>query len=118
LHINQLGARILAIDVPSGMFIDKNSRGNAVIRATHTLSFQSLKVCFLVPENAEFFGTVEILDIGLHPDFLQRVDTTNELISKEQIQSYYKPRTPFSHKGNFGHALLIAGNKGKMGAAI
>jgi len=118
LHINQLGARILAIDVPSGMFIDKNSRGNAVIRATHTLSFQSLKLCFLVPENAEFFGTVEILDIGLREDFLQRLDTAYELVTKEQVQSYYKPRASFSHKGNFGHALLIAGNKGKMGAAI
>jgi NAD(P)H-hydrate epimerase len=117
-HINQFDATVVAIDAPSGMFIDKSSKGNTVIRATYTLSFQSLKLCFLVPENAEFFGTVEILDIGLRPDFLQRVDTIYELVTKEQVQSYYKPRAPFSHKGNFGHVLLIAGNKGKMGAAI
>src|SRR6478672_1133396 len=92
LYINGSNASVIAIDVPSGMFIDKSSKGNAVIRATYTLSFQSLKLCFLVPENAEFFGTVEILDIGLHGGFLQRVDTVYELLAKEQVQSCFKPR--------------------------
>src|SRR6266511_6456961 len=64
------------------------------------------------------FGIVETLDIGLHSAFLQTLDTTLQLITKEQIQSYIKPRTPFSHKGNYGHALLVAGNKGKMGASV
>ena len=117
-HINQFNARVVSIDVPSGMFIDKSSKGNAVIKATYTLTFQSLKLCFLLPENADMFGIVGTLDIGLHPVFLETVDTTLQLITKEQIQSYLKPRTPFSHKGTYGHALLVAGNKGKMGAAV
>ncbi len=117
-HINQFDARVVAIDVPSGMFIDKSSKGNDVIKAKYTLTFQSLKLCFLVAENAELFGVVETLDIGLHPVFLETVDTAFQLITKEEIQSYLKPRTPFSHKGNYGHALLVAGNKGKMGAAV
>src|SRR6266487_1972141 len=117
-HINQFDARVVAIDVPSGLFIDKSSKGNAVIKANYTLTFQSSKLCFLLPENAELFDVVETLDIGLHPGFLEIVDTTLQLITKEQIQSYIKPRTPFSHKGTYGHALLVAGNKGKMGAAI
>ena len=44
--------------------------------------------------------------------------TYYQLISKETIQNIYKPRKPFSHKGTYGHALIIAGNKGKMGAAL
>jgi NAD(P)H-hydrate epimerase len=117
-HINQSGAFVIAIDVPSGMFIDKSSKGNAVIRANLTLTFQSYKLCFLVAENAAFTGILEILDIGLSPSFLDTVDTIFQIVTKEMVQKIYQPRQPFSHKGNYGHALIIAGNKGKMGAAL
>ena len=117
-HINKSDTTVISIDVPSGMFIDKSSRGNTVINADHTLTFQSLKLCFLVAENAEPVGQVHVLDIGLHAAFLQNTNTVLELVEKEQISSYLKPRKPFSHKGTYGHSLLIAGNKGKMGAAI
>jgi len=117
-HINQAAARVISIDVPSGMFIDKTSNGYSIIKANYTLTFQSLKLCFLVAENADFFGIVKVLDIGLHPSFLQSINTDLELVTHKQVSSYIKPRKPFSHKGNYGHALLIAGNKGKMGAAI
>jgi len=116
-HINRSHATVFAIDVPSGMFIDKSSKGYAVIKAAHTLTFQSLKLCFIVAENAEFFGEVHVLDIGLLPEFLNTVNC-NELVTLRRIKSIYKKRNVFSHKGNFGHALIIAGNKGKMGAAI
>ena len=117
-HINLSGAAVISIDVPSGMSIDKSSKGNAIIHATHTLTFQSLKLCFLLTENADHFAALHVLDIGLHPDFLQSADTVFEIVSQQQIASSIKPRKDFSHKGNYGHALLIAGNKGKMGAAL
>jgi NAD(P)H-hydrate epimerase len=116
-HINQSQATIFAIDVPSGMFIDKSSKDNAVIKATYTLTFQSLKLCFLVAENAIFFGEVHVLDIGLLPEFLNSVNY-NELTTLPLVKSIYKKRNVFSNKGNYGHTLIIAGNKGKMGAAI
>ena len=118
VHINQSSATVVSIDVPSGMFTDKSSKGNAVIKATYTITFQSLKLCFLVAENADFFGDVHVPDIKLHPEFLQNTNAVLELVTKQQISSYLKPRKPFSHKGTYGHALLIAGNKGKMGAAV
>ncbi len=117
-HINASGATIISIDVPSGMYLDKSSAGNPVIKAKYTLSFQSFKLCFLMAENAAFFGEVEILNIGLHPDFLGTIDTIYEMVSPEKIASIHKTRKNFSHKGTYGHALLIAGNKGKMGAAL
>src|SRR5207249_9870939 len=104
-------------DVPSGMFIDKTSKDNAVIRATYTLTFQSLKLCFTVAENAGLFGEVQVLDIGLLAECLDNVKS-HELVALRSIKSIYRKRKTFSHKGNFGHALLLAGNKGKMGAAI
>jgi len=100
------------------MFIDKSSIGNAVITAGVTLTFQCFKLCFLVAENAAYFGNLHILDIGLHSSFTQDIESTFEVITQQTIQEIYKPRKPFSHKGNFGHALIIAGNAGKMGAAL
>jgi hydroxyethylthiazole kinase-like uncharacterized protein yjeF len=117
-YINHSKAFVVAIDVPSGMFIDKNSSGNAVIKAGVTLTFQCLKLCFLVPENAECTGTLEVLDIGLHPFFLHTVQSSFQLITKHLVETIYKPRKPFSHKGNYGHAYILAGNTGKMGAAL
>ncbi|MBV9963065.1 MAG: NAD(P)H-hydrate dehydratase [Parafilimonas sp.] len=117
-YINQSNAFVISIDVPSGMFIDKSSIGNAVIEANVTLSFQCYKLCFLVAESAEKIGNLKILDIGLDQDYLSTIQTTYHLISKSAIQHIYKPRKAFSNKGNFGHALIIAGNTGKMGAAL
>ncbi len=118
LHINQSPATIVSIDVPSGMFTDKSSKGNTVIRANYTLTFQSLKLCFLAAENASFFGEVHTLNIGLHQGYLKTATAVFHLVTKEQAGIYLNPRKPFSHKGNYGHSLLIAGNKGKMGAAV
>ena len=117
-HINQSKATIISIDVPSGLFLSKSSKGNPVIQAASTLSFQSYKLCFLVAENAPYFGEVFLLDIGLDQVYPSTVETDCKMVSAENIQSIYKPRKKFSHKGSFGHALLVAGNPGKMGAAV
>jgi len=117
-HINSAGAQVVSIDVPSGMYIDKSCKGETVIKATYTLTFQTTKLCFLLAENAELFGKVHVLDIGLLPQFLEQTDTVFQLTTKSNITAAIKPRGNFTHKGNFGHTLLIAGNKGKMGAAL
>ncbi|MEP6513511.1 MAG: NAD(P)H-hydrate dehydratase [Parafilimonas sp.] len=117
-YINQFDALTISIDVPSGMFIDKSSKNNPVVKSNYTLTFQSLKLCFLVAENAEYFGEVKVLDIGLHSEFLDTIQSSFQLISSSAIRQIYQPRKLFAHKGNFGHALLVAGNKRKTGAAI
>lgn len=117
-HINDSGCEIIAIDIPSGLFVDRSSKGNTIIKATHTLSFQVFKPAFLVPENGDFIGEVHILDIGLSPDFYQIARSKYELTDKNIIHSIYRPRKKFSHKGTYGHALMIAGSYGKIGAAV
>ena len=117
-HINNSGSEIIAIDIPSGLSVEQSSKGNPVIKANHTLSFQCYKPAFLVAENSEYAGEVHQLDIGLHPDFLQTVETKYELIDEAFVRNIYQPRNRFAHKGNFGHALIIAGSYGKIGAAV
>lgn len=117
-HINQSFSKIISIDVPSGMSIDKSSKGNNVIKANYTLTFQSLKLCFLMAENVGYFGIVHLLNIQLLPEFLQTVSSVFEITDLQTIKEILHPRSPFAHKGNFGHALLIAGNTNSTGAAI
>ncbi len=117
-HINASGNTIIAIDIPSGLFVDKSARGNPIIKATQTLSFQCYKPAFLMAENGAFIGKVQVLDIGLHKDYLFSLKNNLTLITKEIIQKIFKPRNKFANKGNFGHALLLAGSYGKIGAAV
>jgi len=117
-HINLSGATVIAIDVPSGMFIDKSSGTNPVVRADYTLTFQSLKRCFMAPENAANAGQVAVMDIGLLPSFVEGAPTSFFVSTQEMVRPMMRPRKDFSHKGDFGHALLVAGNLGKMGAAV
>jgi len=77
-----------------------------------------MKLGFLVAENAPFIGQLHTLDIGLSKIFEEQTPSSFELIDEELIQCIYKPRPTFAHKGTFGHALLVAGNYGKMGAVV
>jgi hydroxyethylthiazole kinase-like uncharacterized protein yjeF len=117
-HLNKSGASIISIDIPSGLFSDKSTKGFMAVRAMHTLSFQSIKFAFLFPENDPFVGTFHILNIGLSREFEQAEPAVYEMTDKEIIQAIIKPRNKFSHKGNFGHAALIAGSYGMMGAVL
>lgn len=117
-HINNSGCPVISIDIPSGLFTDLSSVGQVVVHADHTLSFQCYKLAFLVAENSKFLGELRLLDIGLHPGFLHTAESKYAIIDNELIRSIYRPRKKFSHKGNFGHALIVAGSYGKTGAAI
>jgi NAD(P)H-hydrate epimerase len=100
------------------MYVDKSSINCPVIKANYTLTFQNLKLCFLLPENEEYAGEVTVLDIGLHYHYHQTTSSNYRVIDHPLIQSIYTPRKKFSNKGTFGHSLVVAGSKGKIGAAI
>jgi len=117
-HINHSKALTVSIDLPSGLFIDQSSKGNNVVEADHTLTFQCYKLGLLMQENAFFIGDVHVLNIGLHLDYVQNQNFEQVFVEKEFIKQIFKPRNAFAHKGSFGHALLIAGSYGKIGAAI
>lgn len=117
-HINHSKALVTSIDLPSGLFIDRSSKESKIVEADHTLTFQCYKQALLMQENAFFIGEVHVLDIGLHQDFLQTQNVSSFFVDESLIRQIFKPRNAFAHKGNFGHALLIAGSYGKIGAAV
>jgi NAD(P)H-hydrate epimerase len=119
-RINQSGATIISIDIPSGLFGEDNSGNDlsAIIKASHTLTFQFPKLSFLFPENAQFTGEWTVLPIGLHPEAINETESNFHFLTKEFISGKIKKRGKFSHKGTYGHALLIAGSYGKMGASV
>ena len=118
--INKTAAIKVAIDAPSGLFSDESSlhSDGAILRADYTLSFQFPKLAFMMPENDAFVGRWHILDIGLHHEYINSVPTDNFYTITEDVDPLIKNRSKFSHKGTFGHALLIAGSYGKIGAAV
>ena len=117
--INKSGAKVIAIDIPSGLFTDKHSGiHSAIIKAHHTLSFQFPKLAFLFAENEDYVGDWQICDIGLSKKFIQEEPSQKFFLTKDFVKTTLKPRKKFAHKGTFGHALIIAGSYGKMGASI
>ena len=118
-YLNENKAFKLAIDIPSGLFSNSPLEDKeAVLRANHTLTFQTPKLSFFLPETAPFVSNFDVLDIGLDMEFLHNTEPLAELISKPEAQRFYQPRGKFSHKGNFGHALIVSGSYGKIGAAV
>lgn len=118
-YFNKSKAFKLAIDIPSGLFSNSALKDKeAVLKANHTLTFQAPKLAFFLPETAPFVSNYDVLDIGLDLDFLQKTESLAELISKPEAQRFYQSRDKFGHKGTYGHALIVAGSYGKMGAAV
>ncbi len=117
-HINQSKGITISIDLPSGLFLSEPSQGNTIIEASYTLTFQTYKLALLLAENAPFLGSVNLLDIGLSKDFYQTEAAMLETVDVSFVLPIYKPRNRFSHKGSFGHALVIGGSYGKIGAVV
>lgn len=118
-HINLMPASRISIDVPSGFYGDDNriDPKKAIVQAAHTLSFQQPKLAFLFAENERFTGRIHILDIGLHQHYIDQAISRYAYIDAFDVYPLLTPRKKFDHKGTYGHALLVAGSRGKIGAA-
>ena len=119
-YINSSSATVVSIDIPSGLMGEENTFNikNHIIRADVTFSLQLPKLAFLFAENTPYVGEWDLLDIELSEEGIEETETNYEMLEAEEIRSLIKTRQQFAHKGNFGHALLIAGSKGMAGASI
>lgn len=118
--INSFKRTVIAVDCPSGLFCEDNS-GNIpenIIKAKYTLTFQVPKLAFLFSENHQYVGKWQILDIGLDINYIESLATGYHYLTESVICGIYQKRSRFSHKGTFGHALIMAGSVGKLGAAV
>lgn len=113
-YINSLPNLKIAIDIPSGLYADKPIETNDIVfKADETITFQAPKLQFLFSENSKYIGNVTIVDINLLSPF-----SDDEIPYHFTTNISLPTRNIFSHKGTFGHALLISGSYGKIGASV
>jgi ADP-dependent NAD(P)H-hydrate dehydratase / NAD(P)H-hydrate epimerase len=118
-HLNALGKIVVAVDVPSGFPSEgKINLEASVLKSDLVISFQLPKINFFFPESAGFIRQFKFVDIGLDEDFIQSQPGKWFLIEEWDIRKTIKIRENFSHKGIYGHALIIAGNAETLGAAL
>lgn len=118
--INASKAKVVSIDTPSGLMGEDNSfnQSQHIVKADYTFCFQFPRLSFLFAENQEFLGKWKVLPIGLHPTVIEETHSPYQIIETDNLKGKIKKRNPFVHKGNMGHALLIAGSEGMAGAAV
>jgi len=119
--MNQTGNKVVSIDIPSGLQGEENlltADQPVIVRADLTLSLQFPKLAFLLAENAPYIGNLEILDIGILPEAIEKTAGNLFYLDDNDIFKLLKSRNHFSHKGTFGHTLIIAGSKGMAGASV
>lgn len=117
--INESEAKVVSIDVPSGLFGEDNTKNtDIIVRADYTLTIQFPKVSFFFAKNQHFVGKYFIIPIGLHPAKISSTPTDYNIIDNSFVASILRNRNKFDHKGHFGHGLMIAGSCGKAGAAV
>lgn len=119
-YLNSLNKKTISIDLPSGLFTNDNHKNtyDTIINADYTLTFEFPKLSLLLPDNEHKSGTIIILPIGLLPEGIAQQSTDVYFTTFEDCRRVYQPKTKFAHKGTNGHALLITGSLGKMGAAV
>ncbi len=116
--INQLSNRVISIDIPSGMLTEFGNADRPIVHADHTLTIEYPKLAMLLPEAGECCGTIEIIPIDLDPDFMSAAATPYRYLTADWVSGICRPRAKFAHKNTYGHALLVAGSDGMMGAAL
>jgi hydroxyethylthiazole kinase-like uncharacterized protein yjeF len=109
----------ISIDIPSGLSADGMfSNNDIVLKADYTLSFQCWKRSFLHPETGKYTGKTVILDIDLSNEYSETAGTAYFVTDDCLVGLVFKPRSEFSHKGNYGKAVIVGGSYGKIGAAV
>ncbi|HSZ24362.1 MAG TPA: NAD(P)H-hydrate dehydratase [Cytophagaceae bacterium] len=116
--INKANATVVSIDMPSGLYMDKQNETSIIVKAHYTVSFQIPKLAFMLPQNQNYVGDWYILHIGLSRTFIEKAKTTNFYMDESFAKNMVRKRTKFSHKGTYGKALVIAGSYGMLGAAV
>lgn len=117
--INQNLAFGISIDVPSGMYLDRIlETDEEIFNAKLTLTFQLPKLPFYLPEIGKKVGEIRIIDIGLDQKAIDAMDSKYMYVDQKFVSNLYQPRPRFSHKGTFGHALIVGGSRYMTGSVV
>jgi ADP-dependent NAD(P)H-hydrate dehydratase / NAD(P)H-hydrate epimerase len=108
-------AKVMAVDIPSGMAADSGETAGEFVRADYTVTFTAPKPAHVLPPNCDRVGQLVVGAIGSPPSLYE--DVWMSLVEPLMFASLLAPRPRAGHKGTFGHVLIVAGSRGKTGAA-
>ena len=117
-YLNRSNVPIISVDIPSGISSDNGQIMGEAVRADYTVTFGLPKRGHLLYPGAQHSGKLFIEDIGFPKELLNSEKLHIELLTKDKVSPLIPKRPRYSHKGNYGHVLIVAGSKGKTGAAI
>src|SRR3989475_4315773 len=116
--VNTSGIPIVAIDLPSGLSADSPEPIGPSIEAGLTVTLAAPKLPLVLPPAETRAGDIVIADIGIPTDVIESVEGPRvDLLTRASMRDLITPRTPDSHKGDYGRVLIVAGSRGKTGAA-
>ncbi|MCX6553105.1 MAG: NAD(P)H-hydrate dehydratase [Acidobacteria bacterium] len=116
--LNASGVPVVAVDLPSGLSADAAFPIGPAINATLTVTLAAPKMPLMLPPAEEICGSVMVADIGIPRMVIDRIPGPRvERLTHEELRRLVRDRDPGAHKGSFGHALIVAGSRGKTGAA-
>lgn len=116
--LNRSDSPVMSIDIPSGISSDTGRIMGAAVKADYTVTFGLPKRGHFLYPGAEHTGRLFIEDIGFPEDLLTSDELCVELIEKGYVSALIPDRPRYSHKGDYGHVLIVAGSRGKTGAAL
>ncbi|CAK0772183.1 ADP-dependent (S)-NAD(P)H-hydrate dehydratase / NAD(P)H-hydrate epimerase [Gammaproteobacteria bacterium] len=115
-EINDCGAPVLAVDIPSGLCSDTGRPLGIAVRATLTTTFIGLKLGLFTGEGPVYCGQVVFADLGVPPEVYLPVIPSAQCLDLRDLSRWLSPRSRTAHKGDFGHVLVIGGAPGYAGA--
>ncbi len=116
--VNTSGIPVVAIDLPSGLSADSPEPIGPSIEASVTITLAAPKLPLVLPPGETRAGDIVIADIGIPDEVIEAVSGPHvDLLTRASMRPLVPPRTPDSHKGDFGRVLIVAGSRGKTGAA-
>lgn len=114
-RVNQVRTPVLAVDIPSGLSADTGVPLGLAVEADVTVTYGFAKLGQILPPGRDYVGRLWLVDISIPPALSQGIQT--ELAEASEMRLLLPPRPFGSHKGTFGHLVVIAGGEGKTGAA-
>lgn len=116
--MNAAGAPIVAVDIPSGLDSEKGTPLGVAVQAEMTVALGFPKLGEVIYPGLNFVGELVVADIGIKDEAVAEVAPKTELLARESIRWLVPRREPDTHKGTYGHLLVVAGSRGKTGAAV
>jgi NAD(P)H-hydrate epimerase len=115
--INKAKGFKIAVDIPSGLSSDTFEVIGPCVRADLTVCLATPKVAHVFPPAEECVGELSVASIGIPPGLFDRPGYKVELVEELSVRPFFKKRKKDSHKGSYGHLLVVSGSLGKTGAA-